>query len=499
LKFWGNDLEMVPEDEDKDLKLQAFVKNGTSEPIQSAPRPSYLSAKNYVFFLGRQVAKERGLEVSETTVSENESFIVELPKLCDLLRKLKDDLRSDYENFLEEFVSEPQNGVMLLLELLKICHGRQSNQERNKSVRNQERQTILKKALSDEYDSLLCLKLSVQLHKAVISITEHYSGLSILASCIMSNFTKSRVVALEILGKVCDVCPEGYIKILEAMSSVKLIFGESVRFKFLVSMLMGSGKTAQGFERVTLQFLNTLLNRCPRPAERVRLQCELEEAGLNIDILEKKLEMKNTPPNDEVWKETRKWKDNYLDVQATMKENHTISSLNSNLQHEVILLRSAIMNLEEDNMRLMQIEGENTKTMTKADDSDDSDFITTDSGRHSFQTEDENDRPENEEILIDIPTIRPPAGFRSPTEEDCLSEDQEPHNFIREVDPLVSNVDLGLDWSYPKIPQVKIIPYTQTFSRNSELVMRRSADKNTDFVNGEMKYSQNNDNFEKKN
>ncbi|XP_076314650.1 formin-like protein 1 [Tachypleus tridentatus] len=403
----------------------------------SASRPSYLSAKNYVFFLGRQVTKDRGLEVSESTASENESFIVELPKLCDLLRKLKDDLRCDSEDFLEEFVSEPQNGVIVLLELLKTCHGRQSNQEKNKSVRHQERQHVLKKVLSDEYDSLLCLKYSVQFHKAIVSITEHYSGLSILASCIMSNFTKSRVVALEILGKVCDVCPESYTKILEAMSSVKLIFGESVRFKFLVSMLMGSGKTAQGFEKVTLQFLNTLLYRCPRPAERIRLQCELEEAGLNVDILEKKLEMKNTPLNDEVWKETRKWKDNYLDVQATIKENHTISSLNSNLRQEVALLRNAVASLEGDKIRLMQIESElkdkceelehelnimkkereeleNTKTITKADGSD---VVTTDSGRHSFQTEDENDRPENEEILIDVPTIRPPAGFRSPTEE----------------------------------------------------------------------------------
>ncbi|XP_022258865.1 uncharacterized protein LOC111089904 isoform X2 [Limulus polyphemus] len=236
---------MVPEDEDRDLKLQVFVRNETSEPIQPSSRPQHSSAKDYIFYLRRQVAKDRGLEVSESVGSENEGFTIELPKL---LNRLEDELRCDHRNFLQDFVSEPQNGTVWLLDLLKSCHSRQINQDKHGSVQNKERKHLLKRALTDEYNCLLCLKMTLRSHKSIISIAQHHSGLSVLASCIMSTFTKSRVVALEILTKVCEVFPDGYKKTLEAMSSVKLIFGESVRFKFLVSMLMGSGKSAQGFE-----------------------------------------------------------------------------------------------------------------------------------------------------------------------------------------------------------------------------------------------------------
>ncbi|XP_076366403.1 uncharacterized protein LOC143255116 isoform X2 [Tachypleus tridentatus] len=504
---------MVPEDKDRNLKLQVFVRTEISEAIEPSSRLQHMSAKDYVFYLRRQVAKDRGLEVLESVGSENEGFADELPRL---LNRLEDELRCDNRNFLQDFVSDPQNGTVLLLDLLKNCHSRQTNQDKHGSAENKERKQLLKRALSDEYVCLLCLKNTLQLHKSIMSIAQHHSGLSVLASCIMSTFTKSRVVALEILTKVCKEFPEGYKKTLEAMSSVKLIFGESVRFKFLVSMLMGCSKSAHEFEKVSLLFLNTLLLKCVRPADRVRLQCEIEEAGLDIDVLEKNLQKKNTSPGDEVWNEIQKWKDNYLDVEATLKESRTILSLNSTLRHEVDLLRRAIAKLEEDKISLMLIERElkdrcedleqelsiikrtrnsletvdkmaetdhsvNLEGTTKADDSDDSDFIATDSGRHSFQTEEENDQPESEEILIDIPTIRPPIGFRSPVEE----EGHEPQNTSPGHSP---NMDSDLEWTYPKIPKVKII---HSNFENSEQLFKETADKNEWLPEKGMKLFQN--------
>lgn len=39
-------------------------------------------------------------------------------------------------------------------------------------------------------------------------------------------------------------------------------------------------------QTAALKFLNTLLKTSPRPADRIRLQCELEEAGLDIEALD---------------------------------------------------------------------------------------------------------------------------------------------------------------------------------------------------------------------
>lgn len=88
--------------------------------------------------------------------------------------------------------------------------------------------------------------------------------------------------------KVCNIDPEGDGKVLEAISTMRIIFGESVRFKLLISVLnSANGSSANGFESTVLMFLNSLLAKCPDPAERVRLQCELEEAGLDLVSLEK--------------------------------------------------------------------------------------------------------------------------------------------------------------------------------------------------------------------
>lgn len=71
------------------------------------------------------------------------------------------------------------------------------------------------------------------------------------------------------------------------MSTLRIIYGESVRFKFLVGMLnSGNNASVSGFEFNALVFLNTLFNRITNIAERIRLQCELDEAGFDISYIE---------------------------------------------------------------------------------------------------------------------------------------------------------------------------------------------------------------------
>ena len=49
----------------------------------------------------------------------------------------------------------------------------------------------------------------------------------------MSNFSKSRVLALQLLTKMCQY-PQGHKQVSDAVSMLRLRFGEPVRFKFLI-------------------------------------------------------------------------------------------------------------------------------------------------------------------------------------------------------------------------------------------------------------------------
>ncbi|KAK8756623.1 hypothetical protein V5799_000675 [Amblyomma americanum] len=431
---------------------------------QASPRPPYLTATDYVFYVKRQTQRENshhnnhlhhqngGANCRSVTSSGGdqpalspEDAMVELTNFTELMRRLKEDLRSSYSSFVEEFVSEPNDGVTLLLDLLKT-YRKSTGVDHGRYASTRARQQQAKKAQSEELDCLQCLFYSLRCQKSLGKIISHGSGLCTIASSIMSNCSKSRKLALELLTKTCEDHPTGHVKVLEAMSSVRLIFGEPVRFKFLVSMLLGGGKMTAGFEFSAMYFFNILLSNSKTPSERVRLQSELEEAGFEVSVLEKNLQEKAVPSTDGVWEEIGRWKRNYLDVGSTLNEHKRVGNENGKLRTEVELLRRALRKLEEDKMNLMQVERElkekcedlkqevqtlkkvieEPKTSSKTsdtEDSDQSDAQATDSGRSSFlEYSTETEQPAGEEVLIDVPTIRPPDGFQSDSEDLGLAE-----------------------------------------------------------------------------
>ena len=57
---------------------------------------------------------------------------------------------------------------------------------------------MLKRALSDEHQALLCLQLCSEVEEGSRKMAEHPSGLFTIAVCVMSNFSKSRILALQV-------------------------------------------------------------------------------------------------------------------------------------------------------------------------------------------------------------------------------------------------------------------------------------------------------------
>ncbi|ESO83936.1 hypothetical protein LOTGIDRAFT_229515 [Lottia gigantea] len=113
-----------------------------------------------------------------------------------LLRKLKLDLKMSYESFVSEFVRVPNNGLLLLVKLLKQLQS--PHRSKSTSVSGKEsRLEEYKRQLADEHDCLLCIKFTLRIQTAVelLAITE--DNLQIIGNSLMSSTIKSRVATLE--------------------------------------------------------------------------------------------------------------------------------------------------------------------------------------------------------------------------------------------------------------------------------------------------------------
>ena len=151
-----------------------------------------------------------------------------------LLEKLKEDLNSSNHTFKQQFMNDQNDGLTLLLDILKVIQLSQANitsgldQNISKGVFN--------KALADEHETLVCLKLCAESEAGLKGVAEHPSGLFTISVCVMSNFNKSRVLAMQILEQMCYLSL-GHQMVADAITMLRLRFGEPVRFKFIVGKI----------------------------------------------------------------------------------------------------------------------------------------------------------------------------------------------------------------------------------------------------------------------
>lgn len=72
----------------------------------------------------------------------------------------------------------------------------------------------------------------------------------------------------------------------EAMSTLRLRFGEPVRFRFLVGMMTSTGGQKELISS-GLKFLNRFMDTAGSSQKRLYIQAELDQAGFDMDIVKK--------------------------------------------------------------------------------------------------------------------------------------------------------------------------------------------------------------------
>ncbi|XP_050297722.1 uncharacterized protein LOC126737068 [Anthonomus grandis grandis] len=305
----------------------------TSSPDMESPRSQNNSFRDY----------RNPMLIS----SGSEMTLRQFGTVSELLAKLKTDLRLAFPSFVQEFVADPLDGVTLLIHLLRAIQLSQSNTiiHGSPGTTGKIPPSLQRRALLDELSCLQCLlscctRYSESLRKLISSS----AGLFTVAVCIMSNVNKSRIIALQLLARACEPSIGGHSAVSEAMSTLRLRFGEPARFRFLVGMMLSTGGQK---ELVTsgLRFLNRFIDTSGSSQKRLYIQSELEQAGFDIGVIKDNM---TAPGSEHLQEEILYWERNYISLDNIVFTKEVLQKENSNLKEKVAMLEKKVKALQDE-------------------------------------------------------------------------------------------------------------------------------------------------------
>lgn len=269
----------------------------------------------------------------------------------ELLAKLRADLRLSFPSFVQEFACDPLDGVTLLLELLRNVQLSQSGESSRGPP------AVRRRPLLDELACLQCLwSCATRYPDCVRRLVANSNGVYTLTVCIMSTVNKSRVLALQLLTKCCNPPWNGHSTASEALSTLRLRYGEPVRFRFLVGMVGSGGGAAGGeLQAAGLAFINALLNSAPSPQRKLYIQAELEQAGFDILAL-KKMISKLAGPSDQFAKEIEEYERQLIDIDTLSEKANEAQKEKDALRNKLELLEKRVKILQEEKGILLSLE-----------------------------------------------------------------------------------------------------------------------------------------------
>eukprot|EP00105_Crassostrea_gigas_P036192 XP_019920340.1 PREDICTED: formin-like protein CG32138 isoform X2 [Crassostrea gigas] len=237
-----------------------------------------------------------------------------------LLQKLRLDLKMSYQWFIEDFCKRENNGLTLLLNLLRNI---QKIAKEMNSVPSKEKAQTRKRLLSEELDCLVCVKFCLRAQMASKVLLDSTYGLESVASALMSSFTKSRIAALEIMSLILRE-PGGFSRNVDCFTYFRLKNCEPVRFKFLVSMLMSRSDGSLSFQVCCMRYLNSLITFAPNSNIKVFFQTELEMAGVDPNVLLMMIEDNKLPEKDDLIREILDFQNSQIDVDTVLETNKAL-------------------------------------------------------------------------------------------------------------------------------------------------------------------------------
>ncbi|XP_077260036.1 multiple wing hairs isoform X1 [Temnothorax americanus] len=383
--IFESESDMAPNAEEELL----VVKPWGPQPEKERLRPPTYNAEDYAIALRRwgrrplgTVQDSQGTLPSTTSSSSGyasgsgEMTLRQFTSVSELLNKLRADLRLAFPSFVQEFASPPADGITLLLETLR---GVQLAQSSPPSSGQTGPRIGTRRAALDELGCVECLAAcGERCADAPRLLVQAQPGLLALAVCLTSSLNRSRVLALQLLTKVCQA-PGGHAAVSEAVSTLRLKYGEGGRFRFLAGALLAP-RAAIALRVAGVSFLNAFLKSAPRTQTKLYIQAEACEAGLEPQVLQEWLRefdgREEDALTDLLHKEVQKWTHNCVDVDALQRRVTRAEETCRILSKKVSLLQ-------------MQIEKQNVLNVEERDKSSPTILISAKSPKVSSNAEDE--------------------------------------------------------------------------------------------------------------
>lgn len=162
-------------------------------------------------------------------------------------------------------------------------------------------------------------------------------SLKAIILCLKINSLKTQALVVKMLAQAC-IQSEYYERVVEALQFYTKATRETKPFEMLVTLMYQQPITPQ-FQTLCLIFFNSLISITPTFNLKVFHQQEIEDAGLDVEHLERTLEGMEAASVRQCLKT---WQENYINVQNVMDEFVSLRERTKYLRDEVDLLQTKL-------------------------------------------------------------------------------------------------------------------------------------------------------------
>lgn len=192
-------------------------------------------------------------------------------------------------------------------------------------------------------------------HEACVRLGTSVIGLLPLAASATGQGIKSRLIALQLLTTACDrngdgIQRSGHAAVSEALSTLRLRCGEPVRFRLLVGMFNSGGGTGE-LQATGLKFINVFLDSAENLQNRLYLEAELIQAGLEPHGMLRMIN-ESSPWYDRIQQEIKMWDDNRIDIEKLAIKARDFDKV----KNQMVVLERRIQIMQEEKSVLTSME-----------------------------------------------------------------------------------------------------------------------------------------------
>ncbi|XP_032291319.1 uncharacterized protein mwh isoform X2 [Drosophila virilis] len=359
--------------EDYVLSLRKFTKGSGSAKVHSIYDVNINGhAKEDAYKAATLPAKHSGYKspIPAPPESDSEMSLRQFGSITDLLTKLRADLRVSFPSFVQEFVATPSDGISHLLEVLRAIQMAQASNApaplataTHSLAMSRNPQSYQRRALLDELSCLQCLSICCSRSlDAIARLGNTPVGLMPLASSATGQGIRGRILALQLLAAACDRQPfgqgnggqkisaAGHTAVSEAMSTLRLRCSEPVRFRLLIGILNSGGGSGE-LQCAGIKFLNTFIESAVSLQQRLYIQAELCQAGLETGTLARTISS-SSPWLDALRAEIKRFNELHIDVDKMLAQARDADRVRS----QMVILERRVQILHEEKTVLTSME-----------------------------------------------------------------------------------------------------------------------------------------------